>query len=127
MSGLGEHRIFEWSLVAAALSAASLLLSGIFILQSRWRRYRRGGRAVVSKTHLIFAISATVFCVAVCLIWYSGHALFTASLEGPRPARTFLHVLVDPMEEFVSGLHDDYQLRQLASLDPIDAHTHISA
>jgi predicted TIM-barrel fold metal-dependent hydrolase len=127
MSGLGEHRIFEWSLIAALLSATSLLISGSLNLLARWRKARQGEHAVVSIRHLVLAISATVFCVAVCLIWFSAHAQFTASLDSPRPARAFLHVLLDPVEDYVSHLHDAYHLRQLASLYPIDAHTHIGA
>lgn len=127
MSGYGEHRIFEWSLLAASISAASLLISGTLILLARWRKASHGKHEAVSKRRVVFAISATVFFIVACLVWFSAYAQFAASLAGPRPVHAFFHVLLDPIENYISHLHEDYHLRQLASLDPIDAHTHISA
>jgi predicted TIM-barrel fold metal-dependent hydrolase len=127
MSGLGLHRIFELSLLVAAISAASTLLFGAALLVSKWHSNRDDVRRPVSRTHLALTISGAVFCVAACLTWLTGHSELTRRLDPEHPVRAALHLFLEPAETFVNGFHEQYHMRQLASLEPIDAHTHITA
>lgn len=127
MSGPVTHRIFEWSILIAGISGISLMLLLFVQFVANWRAKGSGRVSVVSRITLSIVISASVLSVSASLIWFSGHEELSASMETPKPVHAALHMFLAPVEGAISRWHDWYHIQQLAALEPIDAHTHITA
>ncbi len=126
MSGLLEQRLYEWSLAFAFCSAVAVVVCGIVTLAGI-RRHGGANRTVRhSASYWIGAASTVVFCASLIPAWsFAGFAVRPAD-DTPSLGSTNPHSFAGQLEALANRVYTYYAQHQLAALEPIDAHTHIT-
>ena len=126
MSSLSGHAITDCGLIGAGISAVLTLLSGIAWLasKSRYNRSSTGGDKSKPPRFLVVSGAFCLVCLSIALI--SNWATREPEHQPPLLSRAGIRRTFSPILELRERARERAQLRDLASLEPIDAHTHIS-
>jgi len=122
MSALSGQAVTEFGLIGAAVGAAFVVVSGATWLLAN----RRGRKSDPSRYRrfLIMGIAVSCFFFAIALV--VNLATREAEHQSSLLSRSGLRQAISPFLEQAERRREKRLLAELASLEPIDAHTHIT-
>lgn len=126
MTGFSGHAIIECSLFVSGLSAVLVPLCGtVWLIASARGQMARAANAK-SKLPMVCAVGIGLFLLSLSIVLIANRVAHNAEDHPPLLSRAGLRNLASPLLGIGERVQDKLRLTEFTSLDPIDAHVHIS-